>query len=247
MIVKGEQRMNIKDIFDTAENGTLTYEQFEAATKAGGAKFTDLSEGKYVSKSKYDADLKAKDGEIEAKVTEITGRDGQISKLNETIATRDTDLANLQKQLEEAGQDSQKLADLSTQMTGLQQKYDADVKGYQTQLKQQAYEFAVKEFAQTKNFSSNAARRDFVKSMIDRNLEMEDGKILGREDFAEKYFAENADALVVEKTPEPTPAPAPEPEPPKVVVPEFVAPTPGPDAGNSDAGFDFHFTGVRAH
>lgn len=235
--------MNIKDIFDASENGTLTYEQFEAAVKAGGAKFTDLSEGKYVSKSKYETDLKAKDGEIEAKVAEITSRDSQISNLNETISTRDTDLANLQKQLEEAGQDAKKLTEVSEQMTGLQQKYEADVKGYQDQLKAQAYEFAVKEYAQTKNFSSQAARRDFVKSMIDRKLEMEDGKILGRDDFAEKYFAENADALVVEKAPEP----APEPEQPPINVPEFVAPTPGPANNPSDAGFNFNFQGVRGH
>lgn len=238
--------MNIKDIFDASENGTLNYEQFEAAVKAGGGKFADLSDGKYVSKSKYDADLKAKDGEIEAKVAEITGRDGQITKLNETIATRDTDLANLQKQLSEAGQDAQKLTELNAQMTGLQQKYDADVQAYQNQLKAQAYEFAVKEYAQTKNFSSQAARRDFTQSMISRKLEMEDGKILGRDDFAEKYFAENPDALVVEKAPEPAPQPQ-QPEQPKVVVPEFVAPTPGPDAGSPDGGFQFNFTGVRAH
>lgn len=235
--------MNIKDIFDASENGTLTYDQFETAMKAGGAKFADLSDGKYVSKSKYDADLKAKDGEIEAKVAELTGRDDQIKNLNDTISTRDTDLATLQKKLEEAGQDAQKLAELNTQITGMQAKYDADVQNYQKQLQQQAYEFAVKEYAQTKNFSSQAARRDFVQSMISRNLQMEDGKILGRDDFADKYFAENADALVVEKTPEP---PA-EPEPPKVTVPEFVAPTPGPALSNTDAGFNFNFTGVRAH
>ena len=72
---------------------------------------------------------------------------------------------------------------------------------------------------------------------------MEDGKILGRDDFADKYFAENADALVPEKTPEPTP----EPEPQKVVVPEFVAPTPGLSSTSQDSGFNFGFTGVRAH
>jgi len=237
--------MNIKDIFDASEGGTLTYEQFEAAVKAGGAKFADLSDGKYVSKSKYEADLKAKDTEIEARVNEITGRDTQIQQLNETITTRDTDLANLQKKLEEAGQDATKLTELSNQMTGLQQKYDADVQNYKNQLQAQAYEFAVKEYAQTKNFSSQAARRDFTQSMISRKLEMEDGKILGRDDFAEKYFAENPDALVVEKAPEPPIEQ--QPEQPKVTIPEFVAPTPGPDASSPDGGFQFNFTGVRAH
>ena len=42
--------MNVKELFDKAENGTLTYEQFLSA--AGEAKFVDLSEGKYVSKQK---------------------------------------------------------------------------------------------------------------------------------------------------------------------------------------------------
>lgn len=240
--------MNIKDIFDKAEDGTLTFDQFEAIMKDSGAKFADLSDGKYVSKSKYETDLKAKDGEIAAKDTEITGRDDQIKNLTETISTRDTDLANLQKQLEDAGQDATKLAELNNQITGMQAKYDADVQAYQNQLKQQAYEFAVKEFAQTKNFSSQAARRDFVQSMIARGLQMDGDKILGREDFAEAYFAENADALVPEKAPEPEPTPEPTPEPaPKVVVPEFIAPTPGPDPTDDAGEFHFNFTGVRAH
>ena len=240
--------MTIKDIFDKAEEGTLTYEQFEALMKEGGAKFTDLSDGKYVSKSKYEADLKAKDGELEAKDNEITGRDDQIKNLNETISTRDNDLASLQKQLEEAGQDATKLAELGEQITGLQNKYDSDVQNYQNQLKKQAYEFAVKEYANTKNFTSPAAKRDFIRTMIDRGLEMEDDKILGRDDFSEKYFAENKESLVPEKAPEPTPTPEPEPEPaPKKVVPEFVAPTPGPEPSSNDGEFQFQFTGVRAH
>lgn len=242
--------MNIKDIFDKAEEGTLTLEQFEALAKESGAKFADLSDGKYVSKSKYESDLKAKDGELEAKDAEIASRDEQITNLNGTIETRDTDLANLQKQLEDAGQDATKLAELNNQITGMQTKYEEEVQSYQNQLKQQAYEFAVKEYASTKNFTSQAAKRDFVRAMIAKGLQMEDGKILGRDDFAEAYFSENADTLVPEKAPEPEPTPEPEPEPvaPKVVVPEFVAPTPGPEpSSNNDVGFNFNFQGVRAH
>ena len=51
--------MNIKDFFANAEDGKLTYEEFEKAAKEAGAKFADLSEGKYVSKAKYEDDLKA--------------------------------------------------------------------------------------------------------------------------------------------------------------------------------------------
>lgn len=238
--------MNIKDIFDGAEGGSLTYEQFEEAVKAGGAKFADLSDGKYVSKSKYEADLKAKEQELVARDTEIANVNAQIENLNSTIATRDADLSDLQAKLEAAGQDATKLAELSEQLTGLQTKYEADVQSYQSKMQQQAYEFAVKEFANSKNFTSQAAKRDFVQSMIARGLQMDGDKILGREDFAEAYFAENSDALVVEQ-PAPEPAPEPTPEPPKVTVPEFVAPTPGPEPSSSADGFQFNFTGVRAH
>lgn len=232
--------MNIKDLFDNAENGTLTYEQFEAATKENGAKFADLSDGKYVSKSKYDADLKAKDTLIET-------ANGQIAELNTTIGTRDTDLANLQKQLEEAGQDADKLAELNNQFTGLQTKYEDDIKAYQSKMQQQAYEFAVKEFANTKKFTSQAAKRDFTQAMIKRGLQMEGDKLIGGDDFVSIYAQENDDAFY--KEPEPTPIPDIPQEPtPKVVVPEIVAPTPGPAPdGGSDNGFHFNFTGVRAH
>lgn len=226
--------MLIKEIFDYSEDGKLTYEQYEALVKEKGAKFTDLSEGKYVSKSKYESDLKAKDAELESV-------NSQITNLNSTIATRDADLSNLQKQLEEAGQDATKLAELSTQFAGLQAKYDEDVQKYQEQMRQQAYKFAVTEFANTKKFTSQAARRDFERAMINRQLQMEDDKILGREDFFAKFAEENADAFVVE-TPEPKPAPAE----PTTLVPEFVAPTQGPTPQVSDE-FDFGFIGVRSH
>lgn len=226
----------IKDIFDKAEDGQLTLEQFESIAKEMGMKIADLSEGKYVSKSKYETDLKTQ-------TTLLETANGQIADLNSTIATRDEDLTALQAKLEIAGQDASALEELKGQLSGLQSKYDADVQTYQAKMQQQSYEFAVREFANTKNFTSQAAKRDFVKLMIDKNLQMEDGKILGREDFAEKYAEENSDAFVV-AAPEPV-IPDPEPEPTPAPIPEFVAPTPGPTPQNDDA-FDFGFTGVRA-
>ena len=235
--------INIEELFTNSEDGKLTYEQFEKLIKDKGVKLADLSEGKYVSKSKYDSDIKAKD-------TDIEGLNSQIEQLNSTISTRDTDLADLQKQLEAAGTDSAKLAELTTQFTGLQNKYEADIKDYQQKMQHQSYEFAVKEFASKQNFSSEAARRDFTKSMIDRNLEMENGKILGREDFLEAYANENVDAFITESA-EPEPQPdtvvyEPEPEPIEPDIPTFVSSTPGPSISD-DSDFDFNFLGVREH
>lgn len=215
--------MNIKELFEKAENGTLTYEQFEQLANAGNAKFADLSEGAYVSKHKYDADLAGKLKEIE--------------NLNGAISTRDNDLAGLQEKLKAAGTDATKLEELNGQLATLQNTYNEATKKYEEQLEKQAYEFAVKEFAGTKKFSSQAAKRDFIQSMIADNLKFKDGKILGAEDFVKSYTENNEDAFITEddeffKTP----------------LPEFVKSTPGgqPAPVESNAFADaFHFTGVR--
>lgn len=234
--------MNIKDLFDKAENGILTYEQFEALSKEGGYKFADLSDGKYVSKSKYDADIKSCNQQIET-------LNGQVETLNSTITTRDGDLANLQKQLELAGEDKAKLDALNASMGELQTKYDNDTKSYQEKLQRQSYEFAVKDYANTQKFTSKAAKRDFIKAMIDKNLQMEGDKLIGGDDFREAYAVENDDAFYVDREPEPIaePTPEPTPEPTEVTapIPTFTASTSGAPSADEDS-FDFGFVGVRA-
>ena len=214
--------MNIKELFDKAENGTLNWEQFNKAIQENGAKFIDLSEGNYVSKQKY--------------TDELSQRDTRISDLSTTISARDADLANLQKTLNDAG-DLTALKNASADLDKLQKKYDKETKEYQAQLQKQAYEFAVKEFANSKKFSSNAAKRDFVGSMLAKNLTVENGTIIGAEDFVSMYTKDNADAFIVEEqdTKEPKPT--------------FVAPTDKKEQQGEDptGGFAsaFHFTPIH--
>lgn len=214
--------MTLKELFDKAEGGVLNWQQMEAAIQAANAKFADLNEGNYVSKQKY--------------TDELSQRDTRITTLTDTIALRDKDLTNLQNTLKDAG-DLDSLKKASKDLDALQKKYEADTKNYQAQLAKQAYEFAVRDFANGKKFSSNAAKRDFVQSMIAKNLTMEGDKIIGADDFVQSYTTDNADAFIVEKQPEP--------ESPK---PQFVNPTQGADNGNSNQNAfasAFHFTGVR--
>lgn len=222
--------MNIKELFDRAENGMLSYEQFMELAKTENAKFVDLSEGGYVSKNKFESDLEAKAKEIAT----LTG----------TISTRDTDLENLKKQLEAAGADTTKLGELTSQLQALQSKYDTDSKNYKKQLAEQAYEFAVKEFANTKTFSSKAAKRDFIQSMIAKQLKMENNSILGAEDFVTAYTENNEDAFITEYDYDE------DPEPPTDIKPQFVGPTSGTEGFSSPdptGGFlnAMHFTPLR--
>lgn len=211
--------MNVKELFDKAENGTLTYDQFIAA--AGTAKFVDLTEGNYVSKNKFD--------------DEIRQRDTRITTLSDTIKTRDTDLQNLQNTIKDAG-DIEALKTASRELGELQKKYDKETKAYQKQLADQQYEFAVKEFANTKKFTSAAAKREFTRAMVEKKLSLENGTIIGADDFVKMYTENNADSFVTE------PAQA---EPPK---PQFVNSTPGANPQSTETNpfiGAFHFTGVR--
>lgn len=214
--------MTIKELFG---EGSLSYEEFEKAMKEKGAKFVDLSEGNYVSKDKFD--------------NEVASKDGQITQLNDTIKSRDKDLKDLKAQLKEAGTDAGKLTELEKQFGDLQTQYKTDTENYKNQLNKQAYEFAVKDFANGKKFSSNAAKRDFINSMIAKGLQMEGDKILGADDFVTSYSTDNADAFVVE---EPK---SKEPEQPK---PTFAQPT-SPNTNNKPTNegdpFGFNFIGVR--
>lgn len=181
--------MTVKELFDQAENNTLTWEQFEAAV--GNAKFVDLTEGNYVSKQKYD--------------DELSQKDQRIDNLTSTIAKRDADLTKLQQTLKDAG-DLDALKQASQDLATLQEKYTTETKEFKQQLARQAYEFAVKDFANGKNFTSNAAKRDFIQSMIAKGLKVEDGKIIGADDFVAMYSKDNEDAFVKQVDP---PAPKP--------------------------------------
>lgn len=226
--------MELKELFDKAENGTLTYEQFEAAAKEAKAKFVDLSEGKYVSTNKYNDDLAAKDKEIET--------------LNGTITTRDTDLAGLKQQLADAGVDAAKLQEVTDSLAGLQTKYDNDTKAYKDQLKKQAYEFAVKEFAGTKKFTSNAAKQFFIQSMIKEDLKMDkDGKIMGADDYVTSFSKDNSDAFQPEGGNDGQGGDGNNGQGGNGNTPHFIGSTPGGQSGNGSngSGFNFNFTGVR--
>jgi len=220
--------VNIKELFDKAENGTLTWDQFEASAKASGAKFTDLSEGKYVDKRKFEDEIKSKED--------------SINQLNETISKRDADLNDLKTQLANAGTDADKLAKLQTDFDSLQGKYTSDMEAYQQKLATQQYEFAVKEFANGRKFTSNAAKRDFTSAMIGASLKFDNGKIMGADDFVKSYSEENADAFVKED--EGGQTPPPEPTQPK---PHFAGPTSGSNSGSEPKSsvFGFNFNPIR--
>jgi chromosome segregation ATPase len=202
--------MKIEDIFKEAE-GPLTLEQFNEIVSSKGAKFADLSEGNYLSVGKHEGLMESLEKQIET--------------LTEAVAQREADVNELTQRLQEAGNDAEALANVSEQLAALQERYNEDAEAYEEQLSRQAREFAVKEYAATKEFTSEAAKQFYIEKLIDsEDVDFNrKGELEGMEDF-DSRFAESYKNTFYEKAPEVEPPVAPEPEAPK---PKFSNPTPG--------------------
>lgn len=178
----------LKAIFN---GNALTQEQFEAALPGANIKLCNLSDGNYVSKTKYENDLQSKKDNIQT--------------LTDTIKERDDTLATLQKQLETAGTDKEQLEKLQGQFTALVQKAEADKKDYEASLKKVANKSACKEFAADLEFKTKANKEHFINYMIAQNLNMDGDKLIGAADCLEKYKAEYADSFKEEEEKNPNP------------------------------------------
>lgn len=105
----------------------------------------NLADGGYVSKSKYD--------------DTVNGLKGQVTELQGQITSRDGDLTSLREQLTAAQADAGKLGAVQQSLADLQTKYNTDKTDYENKLTRQAYEYMVRERANSLQFSSASAKR----------------------------------------------------------------------------------------
>lgn len=214
----------LKALFGDGE--ALTYEQLAEKVKEKKLNVVDLSGGDYVSKAKFDdrsRDL----------TQQITDLQGQLTK-------RDQDMTDLNQKLTAAQADASKLVEVQSTLTGLQTQYEADRKDWDNKIAQQRYEFMVREKAGTLNFSSAAAKRDFIREANGKAFKVDGETLLGYEDFLTKYKADNPGALVeANPNPDPDPTKPDDPKAPAIVLPKTQTQEPEKSV------FGFHFNGVR--
>ncbi len=110
-------------------------------------------------------------------------------------------------------------------------KYNTDTKALQDQLEQTKYGYAVEQAVSGLKFSSESAKKAFVADLTDKKLTLENGALLGLEDFTKRYKEADPGAFAPETTP-----------------PTFTLGGTGAGSGNSGTQnpFQFNFTGVRA-
>lgn len=190
--------------------GPLTLEQFEEIVASKGGKFADLSEGNYVSVAKHEAEI----GSLEK----------QIETLTDQVAQRESDVQELASQLQQAGNTEDALNEAYARLNALQEKYNEDAEAYEEQLSRQAREFAVKEYAATKEFTSPAAKELYIEKLLDsEDVDFNrKGELEGMEEFDAQFAEKYENAFYVK--PEEPESKLPEPEVPK---PKFLGQTPG--------------------
>ena len=230
----------LKKLFPANEDGTpkaMTFEELEAAISADkGISLVNLKDGGYVSQDKFDR-----------KQQELANAQSSIETLNGTIAKNTTDLEELQKQVKAAEGDASKIAELTSQITQLQNDaqtsaadFAAKQKAFDEQLAKQADEFAIKTRVGGLKFSSASAKRAFTQDILGAGLKVDGENVLGFDDYVAKYKAEiDPDAFAKEEEPK-------EPEP-KEKPPIFTggSNSSGNNRGGGDFSNLFHFSQVN--
>lgn len=138
-----------------------------------------------------------------------------LAEHNKTVQTKDnaittltTERDGLQTQLTEADKAIQSYKEMG--MDGIkaevgewETKYNTDTQALKDQLATMEYGFAVKEAASAYQFTSESARKAFVADLTAKKLPVQEGKLLGLEDFAKTYKEADPGAFAPEQTPPP--------------------------------------------
>ena len=148
----------LKDLFG---EGSLSFAQFtEKLDASDKVKLINLKDGGYVGKDKFDA-----------MQTERDGLRTQLQTANTTIQSyKDMDIEGIK----------QAAKDWET-------KYNADTQALRDQLADMAYRHTVEAAVSGLKFTSAAARKAFVSDLTAKKLTVQDGKLLGLDDFVSAY------------------------------------------------------------
>lgn len=167
-------------------------------------------------------DLQAKgltDEQIDFVMTE-NGKD--VEKVKTKLTAAETARDDYKEQLETAnttiqGYKEMDIEGIKKSVTDWETKYNTDTKALQDKLDGQAYDFALKEFVNGYQFTSDLVKEAVIAQLKAKEFKLNDGKFLGAEDFMKQLKEANPSAFVDEEQ---------KPQP-KIVIPGVGKPTPG--------------------
>lgn len=126
-------------------------------------------------------------------IDQIMAEDGKAkADLQSTINTLTAERDGLATQLSDANTAIQSYKDMDIDgikkaATDWETKYNADTKALKDQLEGVKYSHAVENAVGGMKFTSSSARKAFMADLTDKHLTLQDGKLLGLDDFTSAY------------------------------------------------------------
>ena len=121
--------------------------------------------------AEYEKSVEAQKNAVASLTTERDGLKAQLAEAgNEIKSYKDMDIEGIKK----------KAAEWET-------KYNTDTEALKTQLSEAQYGFAVKDSVSAMRFTSASAKKAFVADLTAKKLPLQEGKLLGLDDFVKEY------------------------------------------------------------
>lgn len=114
------------------------------------------------------------------------------------------DKKDLQKQLEEVNAKVQELSSVDEEkfkkeIEDLKLKYETDTKALNDKWDLREKEYLISDLTRDLKFSSESAKKTFIRDLTEKDLKIENGKMLGYDDFLNEYRKNDEGAFVPEK------------------------------------------------
>lgn len=140
--------------------------------------------------------------EIVDKILDENSRD--IGTHKNTIEQLTTERDGLKTQLDTATNEIKSYKDMDVEgikakAAEWEGKYNTDTKALKEQLDATNYSFSIKEAVSGLKFTSESAKKAFIADLTDKKLPIQEGKLLGMDDFVKTYQASDPDAFASEE------------------------------------------------
>lgn len=143
--------------------------------------------------------------EVIDKLMDMNGKSIEdLKKENEKLKT---EKEGLETQLTEANSKIEGFKEIDVdkikaEVDEWKEKYNTETQKLKDSLTQKDYDYKVNELTNGLKFSSNGAKKSFMNDLKEKGLKLEDGKLLGFDDFVKSYQENDPDAFMKEETKE---------------------------------------------
>lgn len=152
----------------------LGEELFNQVKEKIGDKELILNDGAYIPKRKFD-DLNEDKKALEKQLGEANTKITELSSV---------DAEELKREIED-----------------WKSKYEADTKSLNEKISKREYEYKVNDLVRDIKFSSESAKKMFVRDLADKELKLENGELLGFNDYLNSYKKSDPGAFSENKNP----------------------------------------------